>query len=334
MVETKTEEVIETASKKLKSDAMSEQDGKTAESNILNEFKFVKVLSERSSDKRITVQAVKKDQDSAGAAGTDEAAAVIIFEKPHFSLDEVNSILDLNNEFNVDLVNDIYHRMCVYPQRPHNSVHIQLIYPATPAHIAKYSEQQMFLLRETYEDWQTLTSKYLETAKFSIQWVFNILEHKTESERILFEDADPVNGFIILPDMKWDGKTMENMYCLAIVHQKGIRSLRDLNASHLSLLANIQAKSLKAIEDKYGVRSDKVRAYLHYQPSFYHLHVHFNHIKNEAHGMPERNHSLTTVMENLRIASDYYQRATLEMPLRGNEGLFEVYKDRFQTSYA
>ncbi len=29
--------------------------------------------------------------------------------------------------------------------------------------------------------------------------MYNILEHKTEKERIIFEDSDPTNGFILLP---------------------------------------------------------------------------------------------------------------------------------------
>ncbi len=39
-----------------------------------------------------------------------------------------------------------------------------------------------------------------------LQWVYNILEKKQESERIVFEDPDPETGFILLPDMKWDCK--------------------------------------------------------------------------------------------------------------------------------
>ena len=34
--------------------------------------------------------------------------------------------------------------------------------------------------------------------------VYNILEGKKEAERVLFRDEDPANGFIILPDLKWD----------------------------------------------------------------------------------------------------------------------------------
>ena len=34
--------------------------------------------------------------------------------------------------------------------------------------------------------------------------------------------------------------------------------------------------------DKYGVREDELRVYIHYQPSYYHLHVHFLHVKYDA----------------------------------------------------
>ena len=32
----------------------------------------------------------------------------------------------------------------------------------------------------------------------------NVLDKKKEAERILFEDPDPLAGFILVPDMKWD----------------------------------------------------------------------------------------------------------------------------------
>ena len=74
------------------------------------------------------------------------------------------------------------------------------------------------------------------------QWVYNILEKKAEVERVVFEDSDPVTGFVLLPDLKWNQKQMENMYLVAICHARGIKSLRDLNQSHLPLLKNILLK--------------------------------------------------------------------------------------------
>ena len=72
--------------------------------------------------------------------------------------------------------------------------------------------------------------------------MYNILEKKAEVERVVFEDSDPVTGFVLLPDLKWDQKQMENMYLVAICHTQGIKSLRDLDSSHLPLLKNILLK--------------------------------------------------------------------------------------------
>ena len=35
--------------------------------------------------------------------------------------------------------------------------------------------------------------------------MYNGLEHKEEAERIIYEDPDPVTGFILAPDFKWSG---------------------------------------------------------------------------------------------------------------------------------
>ena len=74
------------------------------------------------------------------------------------------------------------------------------------------------------------------------QWVFNILEHKKEFDRIVFEDPDPETGFILLPDLKWDCRTNANLYLSGIVRKKGIKSLRDLTCQHLPLLQNLLEK--------------------------------------------------------------------------------------------
>ncbi|KAJ2393767.1 hypothetical protein GGI23_004969 [Coemansia sp. RSA 2559] len=97
----------------------------------------------------------------------------------------------------------------------------------------------------------------------------------TESERIIFEDPNPVNGFVILPDLKWDAPNPNNMYLAAIVHRRDVKNLRDLTRQHLPLLKNIAQKSQHA-EQRYGVSSDQLRLYLHYQSSCYHYHVHIN----------------------------------------------------------
>lgn len=35
-----------------------------------------------------------------------------------------------------------------------------------------------------------------------VQWVYNVLNKRAEAERIIYEDPDPQNGFILAPDIK------------------------------------------------------------------------------------------------------------------------------------
>lgn len=161
-----------------------------------------------------------------------------------------------------------------------------------------------------------------------MQWVYNILEHKKEKERIVFEDQDPQTGFILIPDLKWDGHSIETLYLLAIVHDRNIKSLRDLTDKHIPLLTNIRDEGLKAIENKYNIKQDQVRVYVHYQPSFYHFHVHFNPLNNDVPGMScDKSHMLDTIINNITLMPDYYQKATLPFVLH-DSALFEKFQEQ------
>ncbi|KAJ8776205.1 hypothetical protein J1605_015767 [Eschrichtius robustus] len=37
-----------------------------------------------------------------------------------------------------------------------------------------------------------------------LAWVYNILDRKAEAERIVFENPDPSDGFVLIPDLKWN----------------------------------------------------------------------------------------------------------------------------------
>ena len=60
----------------------------------------------------------------------------------------------------------------------------------------------------------------------------------------MFEDADPEVGFILVPDLKWTGEQMEDLYLQAIVHRRDITCLRELRSEHIPLLKNILNKGM------------------------------------------------------------------------------------------
>lgn len=108
------------------------------------------------------------------------------------------------------------------------------------------------------------------------------MEHKAEQETIIYEDRDSDSGFVLVTDLKWDGHR-DTLKLLALPFRK-IKSLRELNASHLPLLKNIRDAGIKAISEKFNVPASQLRIYLHYQPSYYYLHVHFCNLMFEAPG--------------------------------------------------
>ena len=112
--------------------------------------------------------------------------------------------------------------------------------------------------------------------------MYNILDGKKEAERVLYNDTDPENGFTIIPDLKWDQTSMSALvsppvrlekglnreYLSVLVRTRAIRSLRDLTKHHLPLLNAIRAETRRVVQDKFGVDDNKIRLFVHYQPSY------------------------------------------------------------------
>lgn len=110
-------------------------------------------------------------------------------------------------------------------------------------------------------------------------------------------------------------------------------------------------ESLKVLEAKYGLRRSSVRVYVHYLPTYYHLHVHFSHVKI-PYGKttvsplwpfkPELSckllmigtHTgkavlLEDIIYNLSCNSDHYKNATLSIAMgeMQHKPLFELFRE-------
>ncbi|MGH0144044.1 UNVERIFIED_CONTAM: hypothetical protein FKN15_045303 [Acipenser sinensis] len=121
---------------------------------------------------------------------------------------------------------------------------------------------------------------------------------------------------------------LDDLYLIAICHQREIKSLRDLTREHLPLLQNIQQQGQEAIMKRYSVPFCRLRVYLHYQPSYYHLHVHFTALGYEAPGCGvERAHLLSDVIQNLQSDTQHYRNRTLTYPLRADDALLHKLRE-------
>lgn len=79
---------------------------------------------------------------------------------------------------------------------------------------------------------------------------------------------------------------------------------------------------------RYSVPASKLRVMLHYQPSYYHLHVHFISLDYEAPGCGvERAHLLVDVIQNLQDKPEYYRKRSLSFPIRADDTLLSKFKE-------
>ncbi|XP_073664099.1 CMP-N-acetylneuraminate-beta-galactosamide-alpha-2,3-sialyltransferase 4 isoform X6 [Tursiops truncatus] len=198
-------------------------------------FRVKKVLRESARDKIIFLHG-KVNEASGDGDGED---AIVILEKTPFQVDHVAQLLKGSPELQLQFSNDIYSTYHLFPPRQLSDVKTTVVYPATEKHLQKYLHRDLRLVRETGDDYKNITLPHLESQSLSIQWVYNILDRKAEADRIVFENPDPSDGFVLIPDLKWNQQQLDDLYLIAICHRRDIKSLRDLTPEHLPLLRNI-----------------------------------------------------------------------------------------------
>ncbi|KAG5723404.1 hypothetical protein E4T56_gene14126 [Termitomyces sp. T112] len=81
----------------------------------------------------------------------------------------------------------------------------------------------------------------------------------SEQDKVLFSSSD----FVILPDMKWDLRTILSLYLVALVQDRETWSLRDFRKQHIPLLKAIENKGERVVEEKWALGKGVVRMYIH-----------------------------------------------------------------------
>ena len=170
--------------------------------------------------------------------------------------------------------------------------------------------------------YERITRPYILNHLEDHKWVYNILEGKAEQDRFVTQVDDEKEGFVLVADLKWDMTTMENLYCLAIVQRRDLYSIRDLDQTHLPMLRQLQETCLTAIKEKFGVPRSLLRVYFHYQPAYYHLHIHFAHIRYQA-GAPVigKSVAMNDVVQNITLSNEYYKNATMVYYIKDGHAL-------------
>ena len=168
--------------------------------------------------------------------------------------------------------------------------------------LKKYSKR---LVKETYEEYlEFLSNRDIEKDR----WIYNIIDGIAEQDKIIYRDK----SLIVIPTYTWDSINIDKLHILCLPIDKNLRTIRDLTVENVTLLEYMKMTTLQQIENEYGLKEESLKMFFHYDPSTYHLHIHFiNTGYTESWSSVEYSHDLDTVIFNLKMDSDYYKKIKL-----------------------
>jgi m7GpppX diphosphatase len=165
---------------------------------------------------------------------------------------------------------------------------ISLICPCTDKHIKKHSKQGYRFVVETPNIYREKVRPFMQANRDAgrLNWVYNIIEGKKEVDEVIYRTTlgqEGDEGFLMIPNLHWDRKTIEALHLLCIVERRDLWSLRDLRKKHIPWLKHMKAKTIDATVKTYPqIDEDQLKLFCHYQPTYYHLHIHVVHVTLEA----------------------------------------------------
>ena len=171
--------------------------------------------------------------------------------------------------------------------------------------VTKIKQTEKKIIRETYKSYlKTLENRDPKKDK----WIYNILDGSSEQDSILYRD----DKCIVIPTYMWDSVNIDKLHILCLPIDLNLRSIRSLTNEHIPLLEHMKKVTTEIIKNKYDLDECYIKMFFHYEPSTYHLHIHFSNILNhDSRSSVEYSHELHNVMFNLSICSNYYKLAIL-----------------------
>ncbi|TKA69491.1 hypothetical protein B0A49_07265 [Cryomyces minteri] len=140
------------------------------------------------------------------------------------------------------------------------------------------------MVTETAEIYRKHVQPYMQQKRDEgrLNWVFNIIEGRTEQDDVFYREHGE-EGFLVLPDLNWDRKTITSLHLLGLVERRDIWSVRDLQRRNKTWLERMRERLLDATVKLYQeLEKNQLKLYVHYQPTYYHFHIHIVHVALEG----------------------------------------------------
>ena len=145
--------------------------------------------------------------------------------------------------------------------------------------------------------------------KKNCKWIYDIIDKNKDANlsKLLYENEN----FVLIMRRRMIPHKISTFHLLAFPKNKKIKSIRDLKADHIPLLKEMVKKSKEYIKKNYNFEKDEIEANFHYPPTVFLLHIHFELINNKKLKKTLIEHSVNSVIKNLRIDPNYYKKCRI-----------------------
>jgi diadenosine tetraphosphate (Ap4A) HIT family hydrolase len=133
---------------------------------------------------------------------------------------------------------------------------------------------------------------------YNCEWIYAIIDGQSNTE-LLIDEKD------------WclcENKDKGSDRYLVIFKDTTLKTIRNLTATHWSLLQQVRSRVEQWLREKYG--ANKFLLFFHYMPSVFQLHLHVA-AEVPIYETP-RIHLLTQVVENIVKDSNHYTHAVIQ----------------------
>ena len=226
--------------------------------------------------------------------------------------------------------NDIYYSFVLSATSASLPNHIDIICPCEQKHITFLSSSQPdTILIESPHHYATIHHPYIQqqlSSQHHLSWLYNILDGNSEQDRTILRTEQCV----VVAQPEWDMHSLDSLHVLVLPTQRsGLTSLRALRSEHLPLLAAMREAVVGVLSsERYGVLSgeSELLMYLHYPPSFYHLHVHVVHVTAAATVSSSVNKAvdLYEIEQHLEQNGSWYEKCDIRCRIRGGHALAQA----------
>jgi m7GpppX diphosphatase len=257
------------------------------------------------------------------AEGRFEPQALVVVQRKPLPADDGDvwaALCSAGTPLTLQLCNDAYAKYAATLPASTGAAAVDVLvtHPAAPEDLAHHMARPERLVEETPAAYREGLARTIAAAPPErLQWVWNILSGAAEADRVLYRTADDAgdDGFVVLPSLTWEVGDVRGVHCLVLTTRRDVATLRDLRRVHLPLLLRVWTEGRAAVSRATGVPVARLRAFVHYPPSTYHLHIHIAALDGAGASVaPERTHLLPDVIDNLvRYGDGYYANKTMHV---------------------